>query len=462
MTRPRSVGGFLESLRGAWTKIAAGPVGLLMMTNHASLSRSSAALAGTVSAGLSYGISELVAGVMGIPSLIQGVADWVVDSVPPGMKDWAISVFGTNDKLALIIGIVLVGAALGALAGMLSRHRLEPALVFFAGFGALGAFATATNPSAGTTGPWLNAILAVAGGIGAFSWLRQRPPTPEGGGPDQTRRALLRTTSVGGLALVTAGVGRLWFSASREAASQRAGVTLAAGPTGSPATASPSFAIDGLTPLVVPNEDFYRIDTAIVIPRIDLDTWSLSFSGLVDRPYQVTFAEIMEMPMVERYVTLSCVSNEVGGSLVGNARWLGVPLTDLLDRAGVQTGAQQIVGRAVDGFTVGFPVDVAYDGREAMLAVGMNGVALPLEHGYPARLVVSGLYGYVSATKWISEIELTTWDGFDAYWVPRGWAKEAPVKTQSRIDTPRGRVGIGERYIAGVAWAPNRGVSRVE
>ena len=213
---------------------------------------------------------------------------------------------------------------------------------------------------------------------------------------------------------------------------------------------------------MVPNDDFYRIDTAIVVPRVDLDGWTLSFSGMVDNPYSINFDELMDLPMVERYVTLSCVSNEVGGDLVGNARWLGVPLKDLLERAGVQAGADQLVARSVDDFTVGFPTAAASDGREALLAVGMNGVALPLEHGFPARLVVSGLYGYVSATKWIKEIELTTWDSFDAYWVPRGWSKEAPIKTQSRIDTPVGRIEAGEHYIAGVAWSPNVGIARVE
>jgi DMSO/TMAO reductase YedYZ molybdopterin-dependent catalytic subunit len=185
---------------------------------------------------------------------------------------------------------------------------------------------------------------------------------------------------------------------------------------------------------------------------------------MVDRPYTIDFSDLLDMRMVERDVTLSCVSNQVGGGLVGNARWLGVPLTEILDRAGVQDGAEQIVGRSVDDFTVGFPMEAAYDGREALVAVGMNGEPLPFEHGFPARLVVAGLYGYVSATKWLSEIELTTWEGFDAYWVPRGWAKEAPIKTQSRIDTPAqsAQLTTGSQVVAGVAWAPTRGISKVE
>jgi DMSO/TMAO reductase YedYZ molybdopterin-dependent catalytic subunit len=413
-----------------------------------------------MAAALSFGVSELLAGILGSPSLIQGVADRVVDNVPPGVKDWAIAAFGTNDKPVLLIVIVVIGLLAGALAGIASRRSLWPAVLIFGGFGVLGALATAGDPLAGTTGPWLVAIIAMTAGVGGLYWLLAGTPSSEPDG-DGTRRDFLKATSLGGLALLTAGAGRVLYSANRAAASQRSQVTLASETT-SALPAGSEFAIEDLTPIVVPNADFYRIDTAISIPRVDLSTWALSFKGMVDRPYQINFDEVMDMPMVERYVTLSCVSNPVGGPLVGNARWLGVPLRDLLERAGPQSGAEQVVARSVDGFTVGFPVEVAFDGREAMLAVGMNGEALPLEHGFPARLVVAGLYGYVSATKWISEIELTTWDGFDAYWIPRGWAKEAPVKTQSRIDTPRGEILPGPTTVAGVAWAPDRGITRVE
>ncbi|HUP16340.1 MAG TPA: molybdopterin-dependent oxidoreductase [Acidimicrobiia bacterium] len=422
------------------------------------------ALFGAVSVALSFGISELLAGAIGAPSLIQGVADWVVDSAPPGLKDWAIATFGTNDKPALLIGIVTVGLLLGGAVGLISRRRLEPVIIAFGAFGILAATATASNPAAGTTGPWLIAIVSVTLGLIAFRWLTRRTQTAgtrPSGETDQSRRSFLQATSIGGLALVSAGVGRILFSSNRAAASQQSEVTVNPGTSDIPVAASFDD-VEGLTPVVVPNADFYRIDTAIVVPRVDLAGWSLSFSGMVDNPYSINFDELMELPMVERYVTLSCVSNEVGGKLVGNARWLGVPLKDLLDRAGVQAGADQLVARSVDDFTVGFPTAAAIDGREALLAVGMNGEALPLEHGFPARLVVSGLYGYVSATKWISEIELTTWDSFDAYWVPRGWSKEAPIKTQSRIDTPARRIEPGDHYIAGVAWSPNVGITRVE
>lgn len=417
-----------------------------------------ATLSGLVSAGLGFGVSELLSGVLGIPSLIQGVADWVVDSVPTAVKDWAISVFGTNDKLVLVIGIVLVGLVLGAIAGLLAGNRFGAAAAIFAAFGAAGALASLSNPAVGTTAPWLVAIASVLAGLGALRLLSR--PLPEAT-QARTRREFLRNASVAGLGIMAAGIGRALFTSARAAAAQREAVSL---PQAAESTlpAATSFAVDGLTPIVVPNRDFYRIDTAIAIPRVDLEAWTLSFSGLVENAYQIGFEELMDMPLVERYVTLSCVSNPVGGDLVGNARWLGVPLRDLLGRAQIRPDAEQLVGRSVDGFTVGFPVEAALDGREALVAVGMNGEALPVEHGFPVRLVVAGLYGYVSATKWLSEIELTTWDGFDAYWVPRGWSKEAPVKTQSRIDVPRGTIRPGTRYIAGVAWAPDRGIDHVE
>jgi DMSO/TMAO reductase YedYZ molybdopterin-dependent catalytic subunit len=219
-----------------------------------------------------------------------------------------------------------------------------------------------------------------------------------------------------------------------------------------------------LSSRITPIDDFYIIDEALIVPQIDPAGWELDIKGMVDEPFTMDYDELLELATVEEEVTLSCVSNFVGGDLVGNAIWRGVPLRDLLERAGVPDDATQIVGRSVDEFTVGIPTELIMDGRAALVAVAMNGEPLPIRHGFPARLVVAGLYGYVSATKWLSSIELTTWDAFDAYWVPRGWAKEGPVKTQSRIDTPRGFGSIppGPRAIAGVAWAPSRGIDKVE
>ena len=222
--------------------------------------------------------------------------------------------------------------------------------------------------------------------------------------------------------------------------------------------------VTGISPIVTPNSDFYRIDTALVVPAVDVNDWKLSVSGMVDNPYTMTFRDLIDMGLVETPVTLSCVSNKVGGNLVDNAVWRGVPLADVLNRAGVQRGATQIVGRSVDNWNSGFPAEYAFDGRVALVAVAMNGEPLPREHGFPVRLVIAGLYGYVSATKWLEEIRLTTWEGFDSYWVPRGWAKRGPIKTQSRIDVPRrgASVRAGRVAVAGVAWAPTRSIERVE
>jgi DMSO/TMAO reductase YedYZ molybdopterin-dependent catalytic subunit len=221
--------------------------------------------------------------------------------------------------------------------------------------------------------------------------------------------------------------------------------------------------IPDLTPIVMPNDRFYRIDTALLTPVVSTDGWTLKIHGLVDRPTTLTWEQLIALPMFEQYVTISCVSNEVGGTLVGNAKWTGVRLRDVLDMAGVQAAATQLVGRSVDGFTAGMPTAWVMDkAREPMIALKMNDVPLPPNHGYPARLIVPGLYGYVSATKWLAELELTTLESFDGYWVPLGWAKEAPILTQSRIDTPRSGVHAGQVHVAGIAWAPDRGISKVE
>ncbi|MEL7208673.1 MAG: molybdopterin-dependent oxidoreductase, partial [Actinomycetota bacterium] len=211
-----------------------------------------------------------------------------------------------------------------------------------------------------------------------------------------------------------------------------------------------------------PNDDFYRIDTALIVPQVAPEDFRLTIGGMVDNPLELTYDDLLGMDQVSERVTIACVSNEVGGGLVGNADWQGVLLSDLLEQAGVQPGAEQVVGRSIDRWTAGFPLEAATDGRPTMVAIGMNGEPLPIIHGFPARLIVPGLDGYVSATKWLSDISLTTWDGFDGYWVPLGWSKEGPVKTQSRIDVPAGDVDGPAVNIAGVAWAPTRGIDRVE
>ncbi len=418
-------------------------------------------------------MSELTAGILGLPSLIEGLGNWVIDSVPTAIKDWAIATFGTNDKLVLLIGITVVTVLLGALVGILARRRFWIAIVAFIGFGALASMAAIRDPRVSLGTAVIPAGLAAITGLASLQWLYGLTPEPEESADSDEaasigisrRRAILGIGAVFGLAALSAGIGRGLVERAKRTAAGRGEVALPAPVDPLPAVHSGAeMSIEGLSPVITPNEEFYRIDTAFSVPRVDIQEWSLSVQGMVDRPYSIDYFDLLEMRMVERDVTLSCVSNQVGGDLVGNARWLGVPLVEILDRAGVQAGAEQLVGRSVDDFTVGFPVEAVYDGREALVAVGMNGEPLPIEHGFPVRLVVAGLYGYVSATKWLSSIELTGWDDFDAYWIPRGWSKEAPIKTQSRIDTPSSfqQITTGPGQVAGVAWAPTRGISKVE
>jgi len=421
-----------------------------------------------VAAGLALGIGELLAGLLAsVPSPVTAVGRVVIDVAPRSVREGGIEAFGTSDKPALVIGTILVVLLLGALVGIASRRSPARTLVAFGAFGLVGVVAAATDPV--TSWPLAAMVGLVAAGCGVATVRRLLRAAPAAGtaGPLvdlERRRFLVLAVGAGSLALAAGSISRV-MSAGGRAASARARTVLRrpAAPL-APPPAGLEAATPGISPLVTPLDRFYRIDTAIVVPDVDLDRWRLRFTGMVDRPFSLSYDELAAMPQVEADITLCCVSNEVGGRLVGTARWQGVPLQDLLDRAGVQPGASQLVGRSVDGFTTGFPTAALDDGRRALVALGMGGEPLPLRHGFPARLVVPGLYGYVSATKWLSELELTTLDGFDAYWVPRGWAKEAPIKTSSRIDVPRlgQRLPAGRQAVAGVAWAPTRRVSRVE
>ena len=288
---------------------------------------------------------------------------------------------------------------------------------------------------------------------------------PTGPAPVEGRRQFLRTTALVATSAAAAGAAGRWLGARGAAAAERLRIVLprAARPL-PPVAAGATVDVRGVSPFLTPNDRFYRIDTALVVPRVKVETWNLSVTGMVARPLTLTWEQLLARPMEEVDVTIACVSNEVGGRLVGTARWLGCRLDDLLAEAAPDPRADQVVGRSVDGFTAGFPTALL-DGRDALVAIGMNGEPLPARHGFPARLVVPGVYGYVSATKWLSAIELTTFDAVQGYWIPRGWAVEAPVKTQSRIDTPAtGRTVEAGRpvAVAGVAWAPTRGIRTVE
>ncbi|MGI8793924.1 MAG: molybdopterin-dependent oxidoreductase [Acidimicrobiales bacterium] len=438
------------------------------------------AIAIGVSAGaVALGFGELFAGIAGTPkSPLAVVGGRVVDGAPKVVRDVAIDWFGTRDKAVLLAGIVAVGLVLAAGVGLLARRRLELGLAALAGFGAIGVAAALVEPSAGAAAV---AAPALAGVVGIASlWfltavllpLPHEVPEPEsdpsiGGaatGEVSRRRFLALTGGAAALAVSAGAVGRLLQSQGRAAASRLA--VLLPIPRRRPAPVPPGaeLGLNGLSPVITPNRSFYRIDTSLFVPQVTTEGWSLRIHGMVDREIRLSYDDLLARDLVEVDITLACVSNEVGGGLVGNARWLGAPLSQLLDEAGVQRGADQIVGRSVDNFTAGFPVGAVDDERPAIVAVGMNGEPLPLRHGFPARLVVAGLYGYVSATKWLAEIELTRFDRFDAYWIRRGWAEQAPVKTMARIDTPRSSRGLvaGSLPVAGVAWAPTRGIAGVD
>jgi DMSO/TMAO reductase YedYZ molybdopterin-dependent catalytic subunit len=443
-----------------------------------SIARRRSGWAGVGGVAVSLGLTEFFAGLStAVPSAISAIGAVVIDLSPPWLKTFAISTFGTADKAVLAICIVGVALLIGWFVGKASARRPLPMVIAFAAAAVVGVAAQIGEPGA-VVGLTIVAT-AFAMGAGLLVWygivVWSRPvdlPDGDSTGGDAAhhlpadpgrRRLMVGLAGAVTVSAITIWIGRSMIRGRAEAQRSALGLPVPVERQADPSSAS-DFALESLTPIVVPNDEFYRIDTALVVPAIDPDEWTLTIKGMVAREIVLTYADIAAMPLVERYVTLSCVSNKVGGGLVGNALWTGVYLEDLLDMAGVQSGADQIVARSIDGWTAGFPTEIAFDGRDALLAIGMNREVLPADHGFPARLVIPGLYGYVSATKWISELELTTWDAFDGYWVPRGWAKEAPIKTQSRIDRPSSgaTIATGDYTLGGVAWSPTNGIERVE
>ncbi|GGU65337.1 oxidoreductase [Streptomyces cavourensis] len=449
-----------------------------MRITRTALTRGSlAALSGLLAGFAALTVAELVsAAVRPEASPVTAVGGAAVDRTPAGVKDWAIRTFGESDKLVLQLGIVATLALFAVAVGLLAlRHRRTGSAAVLA-FGAVGAAAALSRPdSAGFTDALPSLIGAVAGALLLYVLVGRltaprADPRGEGG---WDRRGFLVAAAAAAAASTAAGaLGRTLNSRSaQDAIASRDAVRLPA--PASPAEPIPAGArlrVPGLSPFTTPNDRFYRVDTALVVPKVDADTWRLRLHGRgVRRELEFTYRELLERPLIEREITLCCVSNEVGGPYIGHARWIGVRLADLLKEAGVRPPsrggkADQIIARSVDGMTLGTPVEDVMDGRDAMLAVGMNGEPLPFTHGFPVRMLVPGLYGYVSACKWIEDIELTTFDAYDAYWVKRKWAREAPIKTQSRIDTPKpfGRPEAGTVMVAGVAWAQHRGIEKVE
>ncbi|MPZ84133.1 MAG: molybdopterin-dependent oxidoreductase [Actinophytocola sp.] len=414
---------------------------------------------GSLLAALAAG--HLVAAFVGpTASPFLAVGNWVRDISPHPVTEWAKETFGTFDKTVLFIGVTVVVLGLAVVAGLVSRTRVWPGQAVAAGLGAIGFVAVLTRPDLGQLG-FLAPTASLLVGVGGFRWLHGLAVAA--GGTDYDRRRFMRVSAgvvVGAGVLGTIGqlIGnRVDIEASR----RQVGRLRVAEPAPKlPADA----AFPGTSSFITGNADFYRIDTALTVPRMTADDWRLRVHGLVDRELTFDFADIRGRKLIERPITMACVSNDVGGSLVSTANFIGIPLRDILDEAGVRSDADQLLSTSVDGFTAGSPVDAVLDpDRGAMLAIGMNDEPLPVEHGFPARLVVPGLYGYVSATKWVTDLELTTFAAQEGYWVPRGWSARGPIKTQSRIDSPQdGATTDRGMTVAGVAWAPTVGIDKVE
>jgi DMSO/TMAO reductase YedYZ molybdopterin-dependent catalytic subunit len=514
------------------------------------------AIAGLLAAAAALGVGQLVAGLTGANgSPVVAVGQLQIDLTPPWLKNFAISEFGSDDKLALVSGIVVVLAIFSAVIGALATRRLAYGMGALAVFAAIGLTAAATRPTATVADllPTLAATAAAAivlrmlinlvepvvagtpvmweagpGGSGAagasagseagFSrgepevWggfsggkpevgggadLPAVPDLPGGrgaaGGPGGSggvirpsgarggdwvtspsraagpanparRRFLAASVATAGVAGVAGLVGRQLAERTSVASARNAlrlpkpSVTTMALPPGV------DLHIPGLTPFITSDDSFYRVDTAIVLPQVSPSSWQLRIHGMVERELTLTFDDLLRRPLIEDYITLCCVSNPVGGPYIGNALWLGASLAALLREAGIKAGADQLLCTSVDGFTSGTPVNIVMDGRDALLAVAMNGQPLPVAHGFPARMVVPGLYGYVSATKWVTDINVTTFAGNYAYWVQGGWSQQAPIKTECRIDVPTGvnQISAGRTAVAGVAWAQHKGIEAVQ
>ncbi|KJY16739.1 MULTISPECIES: molybdopterin-dependent oxidoreductase [Streptomyces] len=440
-----------------------------------------AALSGLLAGFAALAAAELTAGLVrpaAGPVTVVGRA--VIDRTPAPVKDFAIRTFGEDDKLVLRLGILallaLFAVALGLLAFRFRRLGAAGVLVF----GLVGSAAALSRPDAAGAADALPSVLGAAAGACVLYVLAGRAcpdagtaPPDEGAAGGWSRRGFLTAATAVAAAATGAGLAGRGLSgrSGRGAVASRDALVLP--PPASPAPPVPEGArlrTPGISPLITPNRDFYRVDTALVVPKVDAATWRLRVHGKgVARPRTYSLGDLLARPLTERDITLTCVSNEVGGPYLGTARWLGVGLADVLRECGVRPPSQggaadQLVARSVDGMTLGSPVDDVMDGRDALLAVGMNGEPLPFDHGFPVRMLVPGLYGYVSACKWITDLELTTYDAYDPYWVKRNWAARAPVKTQARIDTPKAfaRPAAGTVMVAGVAWAQRRGITRVE
>lgn len=430
-----------------------------------------AALSGIVAAAVFLAIAELAALLFARGSSpLLTVGSFVIDIVPRWAKEFAIETFGSNDKIFLLVSLGVAVVIAAAIAGVLQQIRPPLGVVVLF---AAGVFAGATTVTRAGATPLavVPVILGLAAGVVVLILLSRRLPKRAANGSDDERaafdrRGFFRVAGIAAAGAVVVGVGaRLVnvttssITAVRDALKLPAPKSTVAIPDGAEAD------VDGLSPLFTPNDKFYRVDTALTVPTVDPATWTLTIDGMVGEQVQITFEELLAMGLDEYVITMTCVSNEVGGNLLGNAKWLGIPVRDVLKRAMPDSKADMVLSTSVDGFTASTPLESLTDPNlDAILAVAMNGEPLPLEHGFPVRMVVPGLYGYVSATKWLTKLTVTTFEKDEAYWTPRGYDAKAPIKLSSRIDTPRidKQVPAGPAKIAGVAWAQTVGIAKVE
>ena len=439
----------------------------------APLPRSLCALAGLVAGIAGIAVSHTVTMLLTIRATpLLAVAEAIVEVTPGPLAESLIQVVGQWDKPLLILGVTAGLLGVSAWAGALTQRGLGLAVAVFVLMGAVAAVAVWTRPQATAydvapvvagTATWVVALLILVRHLARLVRPATDPvaaPTAEG---DLARRRFLVTAGLVAAGAVALGVaGQLVGQTRRGVESARKLLRLPVGTGRVPAGAS--VGVPGVAPWRTPNPEFYRIDTALVVPTVDPSAWRLRVHGMVDRELVLSYQDLLDRELTEDWVTLCCVSNEVGGDLIGNAWWSGVRVAEVLAEAGVRPEANAVLQTSDDGWTCGTPIEVLTDDRNALLAIAMNGEPLPVEHGFPVRMVVPGLYGYVSATKWLVDLEVSRFDDFTAYWTARGWAAQGPVKTQSRIDVPRSgaEVAPGRLRVGGSAWAQHTGIARVE
>ncbi|MFC9770478.1 MULTISPECIES: molybdopterin-dependent oxidoreductase [unclassified Pseudarthrobacter] len=441
-----------------------------------------AALAGVVAAAVVLAVAELLGAFFTARATpLFALGSTFIDFTPGWLKDFAIATFGTNDKAALFVGMGLTITVLACVLGVVAYRKWALGVlgVLFMGAVIVACVVTRAGVSAVDAIP---AVLGTLAGVAVLRFLVNRvqalkawPEAPADLADDADARvgsegsSRRRFFAAAGITAVAAGVaatgGRLLGAARSNIAKARDALQLPAPATAAPAIpAGVQSPVAGAPPWVTPNNDFYRIDTALSVPEINADDWELRIHGLVEQEVRLTFQDLLDADLIESHVTLTCVSNPVGGNLAGNAKWLGLPIREVLKRAKPKDGADMVLSTSIDGFSASTPLEVLQDDRDAMLAIGMNGEPLPLEHGYPVRMVVPGLYGFVSATKWVVDLEVTRFADSKAYWTERGWSERGPIKTMARVDVPKSfaKVPAGKVAVGGTAWAQTRGITKVE